>query len=90
MMRKVKNSLVTTSTLEFFREGKRTPGYSWLDALHGYVYARWTYLYIGIGIGEHRAAKLSGRRRGMVCSIPGRALERQKSRLALPTLTTAK
>lgn len=59
-MRKVKNTLVTSSTLEFIREGKRTPGYTWFDALHGYVYARWTYLYIGIGTGEHRAVKVLG------------------------------
>jgi ferredoxin len=58
MPRKVRNSLVTPSTLEFIREGKRTPGYTWFDALHGYVYARWTYLYIGIGTGEHRVAKI--------------------------------
>ncbi len=48
------------STRAFIREARRTPGYSLLDLLHGYVYARWPYLYIGIGTGEHplaRAAK---------------------------------
>jgi hypothetical protein len=27
------------------------------DLLHSYVYARWLYLYIGIGTGEHPLAK---------------------------------
>ncbi len=49
--------LVKPSTLEFYRQGRQTPGYSLVDFLHGYIYARWTYLYIGIGTGEHRLAK---------------------------------
>jgi Pyruvate/2-oxoacid:ferredoxin oxidoreductase delta subunit len=48
---------LTRSALEFFREGRRLPGYSLLDWLHGYVYARWPYLYIGIGVGEHPLSK---------------------------------
>ena len=56
-MRKAKEPLISASTQEFIREGRRTPGYTWLDALHGYVYGRWTYLYISIGTGEHRMAK---------------------------------
>ncbi len=45
------------STRAFFREGRRTPGYSFFDWLHGYVYGRWPYLYIGVGTGEHRLAR---------------------------------
>ena len=41
----------------FFEEARKTPGYSFFDLLHGYVYARWPYLYIGIGTGEHPLAK---------------------------------
>lgn len=48
------------STRAFIREARRTPGYSLFDLLHGYVYARWPYLYIGIGTGEHRLARLFG------------------------------
>jgi Pyruvate/2-oxoacid:ferredoxin oxidoreductase delta subunit len=44
------------STRAFMAEGRRTPGYSFGDWLHGYVYARWPYLYIGIGTGEHPLA----------------------------------
>lgn len=47
------------ATREFAREAHRLPGYSVFDWLHGYVYARWTYLYIGIGTGEHRLAKMA-------------------------------
>ena len=45
------------STRAFIREARRLPGYSFFDWLHGYVYARWVYLYIGIGTGEHPLAK---------------------------------
>jgi Pyruvate/2-oxoacid:ferredoxin oxidoreductase delta subunit len=45
------------STRAFMDEGRRTPGCSLFDLLHGYVYARWPYLYIGIGTGEHPASK---------------------------------
>ncbi len=51
------NRLVSPSTRAFFHEGSRTADYSAFDRLHGYVYARWPYLYIGIGTGEHRVAK---------------------------------
>jgi ferredoxin len=48
------------STIAFAREGRRVPAstkYSLFDFLHGYIYARWPYLYIGIGTGEHPLAK---------------------------------
>jgi ferredoxin len=45
------------STRAFIREARRLPGYSLFDWLHGYVYARWIYLYISIGTGEHPLAK---------------------------------
>jgi ferredoxin len=41
------------STRAFVREARRTPGYSFLDWVHGYVYARWPYLYIAVATGEH-------------------------------------
>ncbi len=41
----------------FTREARRKPGFSLVDWLHGYVYARWLYLYIGIGIGEYPLAR---------------------------------
>lgn len=57
-MNKLLDRLVRPSTRSFFRQARRTENYSWFDALHGYVYGRWPYLYIGIGTGEHPAAKL--------------------------------
>lgn len=54
------SSLVKPSTRAFWREGRQTPGYSCFDWLHGYVYARWPYLYIGIGTGEHPLARKLG------------------------------
>ena len=52
--------LVSSSTREFIREGRQTPRYSLYDWLHGYIYARYPYLYIGIGTGEHRLVKTLG------------------------------
>mgnify|MGYP006281271011 CR=1 FL=1 len=47
---------IKESTREFYREGKKVDGYSWIDFLHGYVYGRWPYLYIAVGTGEHPLA----------------------------------
>jgi len=51
------SSLMKPSTKALAREGRRTRDYSLLDLLHGYFYACWPYLYIGIATGEHPAAK---------------------------------
>jgi ferredoxin len=52
-----KLSIIKPSTRAFIREARRTPGFSLSDFIHGYIYARWPYLYIGIGTGEHPIAK---------------------------------
>jgi Pyruvate/2-oxoacid:ferredoxin oxidoreductase delta subunit len=49
---------VQPSTRAFLREARQTHGYRLFDLLHGYFYARWPYLYIGVGTGEHRIAKI--------------------------------
>ena len=52
--------LPRASTRAFIREARRARNFSLFNSLHGYVYGRWPYLYIGIGTGEHplaRAAK---------------------------------
>jgi ferredoxin len=46
--------IVHPSTMDFIQEARRIPGYRLFDILHGYIYARWPYLYISIGKGEHR------------------------------------
>ncbi len=48
---------IKPSTRAFIKEGRKVPGYSTFDLVHGLFYARWPYLYIGIGTGEHPAAK---------------------------------
>ena len=45
------------STRAFIEEARKIPGYSLLDFLHGYIYGRWPYFYIGVGIGTHPATK---------------------------------
>jgi ferredoxin len=50
--------LLRPSTRAFTREARRTRNYSLFDWVHGYVYARWPYLYIGVGTGEHPLAHL--------------------------------
>ena len=53
----MKIPFIKESTQEFIKEARKTPNYSWRDFLHGYIYGRWTYLYIGIGKGDHPLAK---------------------------------
>jgi ferredoxin len=45
------------STRAFVDEARKLNDYSIKDLLHGYAYARWPYLYIGIALGEHPIAK---------------------------------
>ena len=47
-------------TRGFMREAGRVSGFTWFDRLHAYVYGRWTYLYIAIGVGEHPLARVLG------------------------------
>ena len=89
MKRKFWHRLVKPATVDFILEGLATPGYSLGDLLHGYVYGRWTYLYIGIGIGEHRVARLYNRaarsvRRVTRLVLPLRHRRRATARAAQP------
>ena len=45
------------STRAFLREARLLPSMSLFDVLHGYVYQRWPYLYIGIAKGDHPIGK---------------------------------
>jgi ferredoxin len=57
-------NIINPSTRAFINEARQTSEFSFFDFLHGYVYARWPYLYIGIGKGDHplspKLAKISG------------------------------
>jgi hypothetical protein len=50
--------LLQPSAQAFLREAKRNTNLSLFDRLHGYAYARWPYLYIGVATGEHRLARI--------------------------------
>jgi NAD-dependent dihydropyrimidine dehydrogenase PreA subunit len=60
MKQKLWPHLLRPSTRAFIKEARRTPDYSLFDWLHGYVYARWPYLYISIGTGEHPLTRALG------------------------------
>lgn len=49
---------ISPSTFSLIDEAKKTQDYRLFDLLHGYVYARWVYLYIGIGKGEHKLSPI--------------------------------
>jgi ferredoxin len=51
---------IRPSTRAFAREARRAREYSLFDWIHGYVYARWPYLYLGIGAGTHPLARAFG------------------------------
>ena len=53
----MKIPFINESTRAFIKEARKTPNYSLLDFLHGYIYGRWIYLYIDLGTGNHPAAK---------------------------------
>lgn len=54
---KKKFPILLPSTREYIKQGYRTEGYSLRNWLHGYIYSRWIYLYIGIATGEHIIAR---------------------------------
>ena len=52
-----KTSFISPATRDFLREAWRGQTHAPWDFLHSYVYARWPYVYISIGNGEHRIVK---------------------------------
>ena len=52
-----KSKFIRTSTRAFFQEADQIPEYSLFERIHGYIYGRWIYLYIDLGVGEHPLAK---------------------------------
>ncbi len=48
---------ISPSTRAFFDAARDAPGSSPLTWLHGYIYGRWIYLYIGLGTGQRWPAK---------------------------------
>ena len=54
----LKSKFIRTSTRAFFQEADQIPEYSFFERIHGYIYGRWIYLYIDLGVGEHPLAKI--------------------------------
>jgi len=50
-------SIISTSTRKFMTAAKANKPFNLFQFIHGYVYGRWPYLYIGIGKGDHPIAK---------------------------------
>jgi ferredoxin len=48
---------ILPSTRAYLQEARHKSGFGILESIHGYIYARWPYLYIGIGTGEHRCIR---------------------------------
>ena len=54
------NPLICPSTRKFFRESRAIKNHSLGDFIHGYIYGRWTYAYIGVAKGRHPLTKVLG------------------------------
>jgi ferredoxin len=53
----IRDLFIKQSTLAFIREARAARDFSFFDFIHGYIYGRWTHLYIAIGTGQHPLAK---------------------------------
>jgi ferredoxin len=54
--RRLRNAFrLLPSTRMGINEARHASGFGLIDSIHGYLYARWPYLYIGIGAGKHRS-----------------------------------
>lgn len=53
----IRFSLISPATRRFVRAAWEVHDHSLGAVLHSYVYARWPYLYIGVGKGDHPLAK---------------------------------
>lgn len=83
------NRLVSPASRAFFQEGRRIADYSLWDWVHGYFYARWPYLYIGIGTGEHPAARRFGPLVIRLANLLSRLLPHREPAADKPQITFA-
>ncbi|MCP4168551.1 MAG: 4Fe-4S dicluster domain-containing protein [Chloroflexi bacterium] len=60
MTRRLVLKLFSSSAVALFREGRRAGKVSLTEMIHGYIYARWIYLYIDTGLGNSRLARIVG------------------------------
>jgi ferredoxin len=54
---KLPKILLKPSTYQFMQYAQKMDDFSFLDYIHGYIYARFPYFYIEIGTGEHPIIK---------------------------------
>jgi len=76
--------LLKPSTRSFLREARSLRGYSPLQFLHGYLYGRWPYLYIGIGVNNHPIVRFLAAPLNWLITIAGkvpRAARNAKARV---------
>ena len=53
-------SFICPSTKKFFHASRAQKNHSLGDFVHGYIYGRWTYTYIGVAKGTHPLTKILG------------------------------
>ena len=54
------NHFICPSTREFYQESRAIKNHSLGDFVHGYIYGRWIYAYIGVAKGRHPLTKILG------------------------------
>jgi len=59
-LQKNSSSFICPSTRKFLQNSRSIKNYSLWDFIHGYIYGRWTYVYIGVAQGKHPLTKLLG------------------------------
>jgi len=57
---KKSNHFICPSTREFYQESRAIKNHSLGDFVHGYIYGRWIYAYIGVAKGRHPLTKILG------------------------------
>jgi Pyruvate/2-oxoacid:ferredoxin oxidoreductase delta subunit len=57
---KKSSHFICPSTRKFFRESRAIKKHSLGDFIHGYIYGRWTYTYIGVAKGRHPLTNILG------------------------------
>lgn len=50
--------IISSSTRNLWQFARKNKPFKLFQFLHGYIYARWPYLYIGIGKGDHPISKV--------------------------------
>ena len=70
MTKKTILGLLRPSTRAFMREARQLERFSIFDRLHGYIYLRWPYFYIGMGTEEHPLVRIREPLRRLVSKKP--------------------